>query len=257
MSTQQNGNTNDYVLEARNITKHYNGVLALDNVTLKLRRGEVLGLVGDNGAGKSTLIKIISGAILMNSGEIFLNNQKIKIKNPIDALNFGIYTVYQNLALVDTMDAVSNIFLGKELRIGKFILNKRKMYNESTNLMSRLNIDIGILRKEMSSYSGGQRQAVALSKAIYWGNKIIILDEPTAALGQKESKSALKLVKTLKEYGMSVIIISHNLQHVFSLVDRVMVLRRGKCVGVKNIHKTKYSEIVTMITGAEEYQERI
>lgn len=257
MKEIENSKQNDYILEGRNLIKRFGGVCALDNVSLQLKKQEILGLVGDNGAGKSTLIKILSGAILKDFGEIYFNNQKIEINRPVDAINLGIFTVYQDLALEDMMDLPSNIFLGRELRVGKFFTNKAKMYDESIKLMKKLNIDIDNYKKDMLYYSGGQRQAVSLSKAFYWGKQVVILDEPTAALGQKEASTALTLIKKLKEYGLSIIIISHNLQHVFSLVDRIMILRRGKVVGIKDANNTTAKEIVTLITGAEEYYERV
>ena len=245
------------ILEAKGISKHFGGVHALENVDLELFEGEVLGLVGDNGAGKSTLIKIISGVFQKDSGDIFFEGNKVEINSPIDAKRLGIETVYQDLALVDEFDVPSNIFLGREIiyqnpvaRLFR-VLNNRKMYKESKDLMDRIKVDLGSLSKEILYYSGGQRQAVSLSKIVYWGKKIAILDEPTAALGVRESKTALELVKTLKEHGISIIIISHNLHHVFSIVDRIMVLRRGQRVGVKVAHETTADEIVKLITGAE------
>jgi fructose transport system ATP-binding protein len=247
----------NYILEARNITKHFGGVAALNNVTLQLRRGELLGLVGDNGAGKSTLVKIISGALSKDSGEIYLEGKKVEINTPSDALALGIQTVYQDLGLVDSLDLPSNIFLGREVVSGGIVLNKGKMYRESANLMEELKISIGNLKRIMSEYSGGQRQVVSLTKIFYWGKKIVILDEPTAALGQQESKTVLHFIRTLRDHGLSMIIISHNLQHVFSLVDRIMILRRGDFIDVKDVHETTAEEIVSQITGAGEYYERV
>jgi len=247
----------DIILEAHSITKHYGGICALDNVDLELRNGEILGLVGDNGAGKSTLIKIISGVVKEDNGEIFIEGRRAEINNPLDAKKLGIETVYQDLALVEKLDVLDNIFMGNEIRysniFGKFfrILNYRKMYEESEALMKKLGIDLGNLHKPVMNYSGGQQQSIALSKIVYWGRKIAILDEPTAALGVKEAKRALELIKILKDNRLSIIIISHNLQHIFSIVDRIMVLRRGKRVGIRNAHEVSADDIVSMITGAE------
>ena len=249
---------NNFILEARNITKYYGGVCALNDVTLELIKGEILGIVGDNGAGKSTLVKIISGAIAKDSGEIIFEGKRVDIKNPLDAKNLGVETIYQDLALVNMLDIPINIFLGREIRyqniFGKFLgfLNFKKMDKESSILIEKLGIDIGNLHKQLMYYSGGQRQAVALSKAIYWGKKVAILDEPTAALGVQESKRALELIKRLKENGLSIIIISHNLEHIFNIVDRILILRRGEKVGVCNIKEVSSSEIVSMITGAHQ-----
>ena len=249
--------SNKPILEVKNIKKHFGGVVALKGVDFKLYEGEILGIVGDNGAGKSTLIKIISGVYKKDSGEIYYNGKKVEINNPMDAKMLNIETVYQDLALVDELDVSANIFLGREEtylgRLGKVfgLLNYNKMYIDSFKLLRKLKVDVLDLYKRVRYLSGGQRQAIALSKSVFWGKKIIILDEPTAALGVKESRSALDLIKTLKEHGMSVIIISHNLQHIFNVVDRIMVLRRGEKVGIRNKHEITASEIVSMITGAE------
>jgi fructose transport system ATP-binding protein len=246
----------EYILQVRGISKHFGGVVALKNVDLELRKGEILAIVGDNGAGKSTLIKILTGVYQKDSGEIYFDGKKVKIENPLDAKNLGIETVYQDLALVDQLDVPSNIFLGRWIRrkdiLGKFLryIDHKKMYDKSLELIEKLGINIKEIGKPMLNYSGGQRQAVALSRIIYWGKKIAILDEPTAALGVRESKKALELIGTLKDHGLSVIIISHNLQHVFNIVDRIMILRQGERVGVKEVHKTNADEIVSMITGS-------
>jgi len=227
-----------------------------------LKHNEILGLVGDNGAGKSTLIKIISGALGKDEGEIYFEGKNVKINNPKDAQKFGIETVYQNLNLVDTLDPTTNIFLGREIIYGgilKFFhfVNNKQMFKKTEKLMNKLSINFD-LKKPLLEYSGGQRQAVAIGKATYWNSKIIILDEPTASLGVNESRKALKLIKTLKEKSnISVIIISHNLQHLFSVVDRIMVLRRGKNVTVQNIHEVTSTDIIKYITGAEEVIERV
>jgi len=248
---------NDILLQAKGITKHFGGICALDQVDLELMNGEILGLVGDNGAGKSTLIKIISGVLPKDSGEIYFEGKKVDIKSIKNAKDLGIETVYQDLALVNTLNVPANIFLSREVTydnmLGKIFrfMNHKKMYKESEKLLKKLGINIGDLAKPMIEYSGGQRQAVAVSKIVYWGKKIALLDEPTASLGVRESKIALDLIKTLREHGLSVVIISHNLQHIFSIVDRIMVLRRGKRVGVKNAQEVEANEIVSMITGVD------
>lgn len=254
---------NEYVLEGIGLKKHYGGVYALDDVDFNLKRSEILGIVGDNGAGKSTLIKIIGGIIKKDGGEIYFEGKKVNIDSPKEANNVGIETVHQNLSLVDTLNAPVNIFLGRELTYSGFLkylgfLNKRIMLNESLKLMDRLQVNLGDLKKPMSDYSGGQRQSVAIVKAIYWGSKIIIFDEPTAALGVRESNKVLELIKWLKEQsGISIIIVSHNMQHVFSIVDRIMVLRRGKKITVQNVHDVTATDIVKYITGAETVIERV
>jgi len=253
---------NGYILQAKGISKHFGGVVALNNVDLELKKGEILGLVGDNGAGKSTIIKIITGVLQKDSGEIYFEGEKVEIENPRDAKNLGIEAVYQDLALIDLFDVPTNIFLGRWVRrrgfLGKIFkcLDYRNMHNESLDLIKKLGINIKYIKKPVLNYSGGQRQAVAFSRIIYWGKKVAILDEPTAALGAKESKKALKLIKTLKTHGLSVIIISHNLQHIFSLVDRIMILRQGELVGLKEVHNTTAEEVISLITGAN-YVEKI
>jgi len=245
------------ILEVKGISKHFGGVIALENLDFELMEGEILGIVGDNGAGKSTLIKIISGVVEKDRGEIYYKGKKVEIKDPKDAKRLGIETVYQNLALVDLLDVPANIFMGREVKYkGVFnkvfgFLNFQEMFIKSKRLLRELQVNIEDLSSKVMYLSGGQRQAVALSKVVYWGKEIIILDEPTAALGVKESKNVLVLIKKLKEHGISIIIISHNLQHIFSVVDRIMVLRRGKRVDIKEAHNTGADEIVSMITGAK------
>jgi len=249
---------NEYILEARGISKHFGGVYALDNVDLRLKHNEILGLVGDNGAGKSTLIKIISGSVKKDEGEIFIDGQKVDIDNTKEASKLGIETVYQNLNLIDNQNIPFNIFLGREKTYGGFLkhfglLNYKDMYNESLKLISKLDLKLSDIARPMEEYSGGQRQSVAISKIIYWGTKIAILDEPTAALGVKESRKALEMIKMLKEKSkLSIIIISHNLQQMFSVVDRIMVIRRGKLVAVKDANQVSADDVVKYITGSEE-----
>ena len=263
INNSKKNNNNEYILEAIGIKKHFGGVYALDNVDLRLKYNEILGIVGDNGAGKSTLIKIISGVLKRDEGDIYFEGKKIDIDKPKDASKLGIETVYQDLSLVDLQNVPFNIFLGRENTYGgllKYIglLNDRKMLNESLKLLDRLNINLGDLRKPTRDYSGGQRQAVAISKAIYWGTKVAILDEPTAALGVNESRKALELIKMLKEKSkISIIIISHNMQHMFSVVDRIMVLRRGKLITIQDARKVTASDIVKFITGADKVIERV
>ena len=262
---KDNGNNKkcEYILEAIGIKKHFGGVYALDNVDLRLKYNEIMGLVGDNGAGKSTLIKIISGILPMDKGEIYIEGEKVNIKNPKDALNLGIETVYQNLNLIDLQNVSFNIFLGREVNLRRPLgllgfVNDRVMNIEAKKLIDSLDINLGNLTNPMINYSGGQRQAVAISKAIYWGRRIVILDEPTAALGVKESARALEFIKMLKEKSnLSIIIISHNMQHIFSVVDRVMVLRRGKLITVQNISEVTATDIVKYITGSDKVFERI
>ena len=244
-----------YLLEVRNITKKFGGLTAVNNVSLGVNAGEVVGLLGDNGAGKSTLIKVISGVHQPDSGQIFFNGKEIKINNPMDVLALGIETIYQDLALAENLNVYSNIFLGREKlkRVLGFIkvLDHDFMYSESKKVLSELEINIPSLKNKIKMLSGGQRQAVAISRSIYWDAKFLIMDEPTAALGISEQKKVLDLVRVLKSHGLGIIIISHQMYDVFSVTDRLIVMRRGVKVGERITKDTKPDEIVSLIVGAE------
>lgn len=251
------GSTRDrYVLEARGVTKKFGGVTALDSVDLELREGEVLALVGDNGAGKSTLIKTITGALGRDEGQIFFDGQQVQIETPLDARNIGIETVYQDLALVNELSLTKNIFLGREIvkdnLLGRLFgaLDFKKMESNVRDLFGRLDIRINDIYRDAQGFSGGQRQAVALSKTIMFGKRVAVLDEPTAALGVRESKQAMDLVRSLKDHGLSVIMITHNMQHVLNYCDRVMVMRLGKRAAVRNVSEVDGDMLVGLITGA-------
>jgi ABC-type sugar transport system ATPase subunit len=244
-----------YLLELIGISKNFGGVTALQEVDLRLGYREILAVVGDNGAGKSTLMKIISGALLPDSGKILFEGNEANIKGPHDSLALGIQMCYQDLALIDCLNIPNNLFLGREIErkiLGSFkALDKRMMRRRSMEHLRNLGIDVPNISEKVSKLSGGQRQVISISRAVYWGKKLIILDEPTAALGVRESGKVLNLIRTLTEKDLSVIIISHNLQHVFSVADRVMVLRMGKNAGERVIKETDGDEVVSMITGAE------
>ena len=247
--------TEKILLELIGISKSFGGVRALQDVALRLGYREILAVVGDNGAGKSTLMKIISGALMPDSGKILFEGNAVNFREPHDSLALGIQMCYQDLALIDCLNISNNLFLGRELQ-KKFLgffksLDKRKMRRLSKAHLKNLGIDVPNINEKVGSLSGGQRQVISISRAVYWGKKLIILDEPTAALGVKESGKVLNLIKTLKEQDLSVIIISHNLQHVFSVADRVMVLRMGENAGERVIKETDGDEVVKMITGAE------
>lgn len=249
---------NNIVLEARGMSKHYGGVVALDNVDLTLHEGEVLAIVGDNGAGKSTLVKALTGAIPKSSGTIFFDGNEVEISTPTDAKTAGVETVYQDLALVNEISITKNVFLGREIIkdswLGRFfgLLDFKKMENEIRTLFSKLDIRISDIYRDAQAFSGGQRQAVALSKTVMFGKRIAILDEPTAALGVRESKMAMNLVGSLKDHGLSVIMITHNMQHVLNYCDRVMVLRLGKLAAVRDVKDIDGDILVGLITGASE-----
>ncbi|MEC7965836.1 MAG: ATP-binding cassette domain-containing protein [Pseudomonadota bacterium] len=246
------------ILRARGLSKHYGGVVALDNVDLDLREGEVLAVVGDNGAGKSTLIKALTGAIAKTSGVTEMDGQEVQINSPTDAKAAGIETVYQDLALVNELSITKNMFLGREILrddlMGRLFgaLDFARMDREIRDLFQKLDIRIADIYREAEAFSGGQRQAVALAKTVMFGKRIAILDEPTAALGVRESKMAMDLVRSLKDHGLSVIMITHNMQHVLNYCDRVMVLRLGRLAAVRDVQDVDGDTLVSLITGASE-----
>jgi ABC-type sugar transport system ATPase subunit len=246
---------NNYLLQVKGISKSFGGVKALQKINLEINYHEILAIVGDNGAGKSTLMKVISGAILPDEGQIFFEGKEVLVKNPRDAAALGIQMGYQDLALVDTLDVATNIFLGREIckRLFGFIdvLRPSRMKEDSIDHLNALGVDLKDVRTKVKNLSGGQRQVIAISRAVYWGKKLVILDEPTAALGVREAKKVNELIKGLTQKNISVIVISHNLQHVFFIADRVVVLRHGMKVGERIIKETDAEEVVKMITGAE------
>ncbi len=220
---------------------------------LELYPNEVLALVGDNAAGKSTLIKIIAGVHQPNKGKIFINGKEIEIHSPRAAMDLKIETVYQELALVDNLDVVENIFLGRPLTKFHWFVDRKSMVAETVNILKELKISIPSLNEPVQNLSGGQRQALAVGRAIAWSGRIVILDEPTAALGLEETKKVLALIEHLKEQGASIIVISHNLRHIFGVADRIIVLRGGRRVGSRIKSKTSIDEIVKLITGSLEF----
>ena len=245
------------LLEARGIQKHFGRVVALRDGNFGLRPNEVHAIVGDNGAGKSTLIKIISGVYSADAGDLLLDGNKVTIGNPREARTFGIETVYQDLALADDLDAAANLFLGREeLRPAPLswfgFLDKKTMRNRAEEAMERLRIDIPSVETPVLSLSGGQRQAVAVARAIAWGTRIVIMDEPTAALGVRESGQVLELIQEVRAQGLAVIMISHNLPEVFMVADRITVLRLGRTITTLETAKTSLEAIVGMMTGAVE-----
>ena len=222
------------VVEMRNIRKNFGGVEALRGVDLVLQQNEVLGLVGDNAAGKSTLMKVLSGAYIPDGGEILIEGKKVQINNPWDARKLGIEMVYQDLALADNLDVTANVFLGREVASTKLgpvsVMNKHYMEQETQRLIDRLNIDIPSVRSIVDRLSGGQRQAIAIGRATAFNNKITIMDEPTAALSVAAISKVLDLVRKLKAEGNSIIIISHRLEDIYQVSDRMIVLRQGRKV---------------------------
>ncbi len=248
------------LLRVENLTKRFGGLIAVNDVSMDVNIGEVVGLVGDNGAGKSTLIKMVAGVYQPDGGEIYFDNQKVTFSQPGEARDAGIETIYQDLALAENLDVGSNIFLGREVKsnyLGGLIrtLDRRMMQDESADILSRLEIEIPSLTQQIRNLSGGQRQAVAIARSIYWNARLMIMDEPTAALGVAEQRKVLILVRTLRDQGVPVIIISHNMQDVFAVADRIVILRRGRKVGELIAAETTPDEVVSLMVGAEAVHE--
>lgn len=244
------------VLETKGLCKYFGGIKAVNNIDLKLYENEIIGLVGDNGAGKSTFIKTIAGLYKRDAGKIYINGEEADINNPIDARNLGIETVYQDQGLIPILDAASNLFLGREKLqdniIGRFfkIVDDKYMKKEAARVLKGLGIELKDVNSEVYNLSGGQRQTVAIGRAVHWGNNILIFDEPTNNLGVKQEKKVLDLIKKLKdEFNVSIIVITHNITHIFELVDRIIVLRNGEKGGEKIKDETNPNEIVSMIIG--------
>ena|ERR1700730_7254445 len=238
-------------LRLRGIGKSFGAVRALDNVDFEVYPGEVVGLVGDNGAGKSTLIKTIAGVGPADEGEIFVEGQPVKIPTPQVATNLGIETVYQDLALCDNLDVVSNLFLGREKRTSIGTMKEIDMERRSLEVLSTLDVKLPSVRAIVSMLSGGQRQSIAVAKTILRNAKVILLDEPTAALGVAQTRQVLQMIRRLREQGLAVVVISHNLADVFEVVDRVVVMRLGKRVATFDVKTTTPERVVAAITGAE------
>lgn len=238
-------------LEVRGLSKSFGHVQALDNVDFVVYPGEIIALVGDNGAGKSTITKIVSGMYSADDGELFVRGEKVSIRNPRDAERLGIATVYQDLAVVGSRDVPSNIFLGREFtHWGGIFVDRRKTFEEAGKLMAGLGITLPSLNVEVGELSGGQRQAVAIARALVRGRDLFIMDEPTASLGVAECEVVLRIMVELKERGASVIAISHNLQHVFAVADRIIVMRHGSVVGTRKKSDTALEEIFGLIVGS-------
>ncbi len=235
------------LVEMRNIYKAFGGVHALEDVTVDLYGGEVVGLVGHNGAGKSTLIKILSGVYMADNGKIFIDGQEVMIRNPRDARRLGIETIYQNLALADNLDCPANIFLGREMLRARFALNEDAMEAESRKVLNRLRITVPSLRESVINLSGGQRQAVAIGRAIYFNARILIMDEPTAALGPQEARQVGELIRQLKGEGLGIFLISHDIHDVFEYADRISVLKTGRLVGTARTAAVTKDDVLTMI----------
>jgi fructose transport system ATP-binding protein len=244
------------ILEARGLTKRYGQVTALDGADFELYPGEILAVIGDNGAGKSTLIKALSGALVPDSGEMRMDGELVHFKTPIDARHHGIETVYQDLAVAPALDIASNLFLGRETRkkgiLGSIfrMVDSKQMLADSAEHMANLKIGIRSMSQAVETLSGGQRQGVAVARAAAWASRLVIMDEPTAALGVKESGMVLELIRSVRDKGLPVILISHNMPHVFEVADRIHIQRLGRRATVITPQSHTMSEAVAIMTGA-------
>jgi len=249
----------EVVLEARGLVKRFGRVVALDHADFDLRAGEILAVIGDNGAGKSTMIKAISGAVLPDAGEVTLDGERVQFRSPMEARASGIETVYQNLALSPALSIADNMFLGREIRkqsgLGKWMrmLDRKEMEKQARDKLSELGLmTIQNISQAVETLSGGQRQGVAVARAAAFGSRVIIMDEPTAALGVKESRRVLDLIQDVRSRGIPIVLISHNMPHVFEVADRIHVHRLGKRLCVIKPHDHTMSDAVAFMTGATE-----
>jgi fructose transport system ATP-binding protein len=244
------------VLEARGLVKRYGHVTALDGADFELYSGEILAVIGDNGAGKSTLIKALSGAIQPDEGEIRLDGEPVTFRTPLDARRAGIETVYQDLAVAPALDIAANLFLGRELRrggpLGSLVrmVDKRAMRREAGRHLAELKIGIQSIKVPVENLSGGQRQGVAVARAAAWGKRVVIMDEPTAALGVRETAQVVELIKRVRDRGLGVILISHDMPHVFELSDRIHIMRLGRRAAVVTPRTHSMPDAVAIMTGA-------
>jgi fructose transport system ATP-binding protein len=247
----------ELVMQAKGLVKRYGQVTAIDGADFELRAGEILAVIGDNGAGKSSLIKCLSGATIPDEGEIILDGKPIHFKGPIDARRVGIETVYQDLAVAPAMTIAENLFLGREIRRQGFLgnvlrmLDKKKMLAQSIERMNDLKVGIRSMTQAVETLSGGQRQCVAVARAAAFAEHVVILDEPTAALGVKEGNMVLELIRRVRDKGLPVVLISHNMPHVFEIADRIHIARLGKRACIVNPKKISMSDTVAVMTGAK------
>ncbi|MBL0090741.1 MAG: sugar ABC transporter ATP-binding protein [Ideonella sp.] len=243
-------------MQAKGLVKRFGQVTALDGADFELRAGEILAVIGDNGAGKSSLIKCLSGASIPDAGEVFLDGQRVHFRSPMDGRRHGIETVYQDLAVAPAMTIAENLFLGRELRrpglLGSVLrmLDKKKMLEESVARMNDLRVGIRSMKQAVETLSGGQRQCVAVARAAAFAQHVVIMDEPTAALGVKEGNMVLELIRRVRDKGLPVILISHNMPHVFEIADRIHIARLGRRAAVVNPRTISMSDTVAVMTGA-------
>jgi D-xylose transport system ATP-binding protein len=235
------------LVELRDISISFGGIKAVDHVSVDLYPGEVVGLLGHNGAGKSTLIKCLSGAYRKDAGQIFINGEEVEITNPRDARAYNIETIYQTLALADNLDAASNLFLGREIVTAMGVVDDAKMESETRKIMARLNPNFRKFAAPVSALSGGQRQSVAIARAVYFNARILIMDEPTAALGPQETQMVADLINELKKQGLGIFLIDHDIHAVKKLCDRAAVMKNGQLVGVVKVDEATEDDILAMI----------
>ncbi|MEQ9246939.1 MAG: ATP-binding cassette domain-containing protein [Nitratireductor sp.] len=249
------GEERKVILRTEGLTKHYGGVHALQDADFELLDGEHVAIVGDNGAGKSTFVRQITGVERPTAGKILFEGREMDFQNPVDAREAGIEAVFQNLALADDLDVPSNIFLGREetyFNLGPFsFLNEKKMFQRSQEALEKTGVKIPNLHNSIANMSGGQRQCVAISRAASFASKLILMDEPTAALGVQETTQVENIIRGLKKRGIPLILVSHNLRQVFNLVDKIWVFRRGRIAGMLEADKTDGNEVVSLITGVQ------
>ncbi|WP_283643935.1 ATP-binding cassette domain-containing protein [Marinovum algicola] len=239
------------LVEMIGIEKHFGGVRAVDHVSLDLFPGEVVGVLGHNGAGKSCLMRILAGAMIPNAGEIRVNGSPVSFADPNDAREAGIETIYQTLALADHLDAPSNLFLGRELKTRFGNLDDARMLAESRKVLARLNPNFKNLQDPVSSLSGGQRQVIAIARAIYFDTRVLIMDEPTAALGPSETAMVADLIRQLQSEGIGILLVSHDMHDVFDLCDRVVVMNKGRLVGAHRIDEVTKDDVLSLIVKGE------
>ncbi|RIJ70493.1 sugar ABC transporter ATP-binding protein [Nakamurella silvestris] len=255
MTTELSSDTT--LLQARGLTKHYGHVVAMDNCDFDLRPGEILAVIGDNGAGKSTLIKSLTGAVVPDAGELSLAGERVHFRNPLDARLAGIETVYQELAVAAALDITQNLYLGREIRqagpMGSVLrrLDKKAMRAGAAQQMADLGIRIQSIRQKVETLSGGQRQAVAVARAAAWATNLVIMDEPTAALGVRETNQVLDLILRVRDHGLPVVLISHNMPNVFQVADRIHIHRLGRRIALVESAHTSMEEVVAVMTGAK------
>ena len=243
------------LVEMRHIRVAFGGVHAVDDVSVDLRRGEVVGLVGGNGAGKSTLMKVLSGARPPDSGEVFVNGRRVALQNPRDAKALGIETIYQTLALADNLDAAANVFLGRERTLAAGSLDDSSMEDATRKVMGRLNPNFRNFKTPVVSLSGGQRQSVAIARAVEFNAKIVIMDEPTAALGPAETAQVRSLIRQLKDEGLGIFLISHDIHDVYDLSDRITVMYHGRVVGTVRKEESATDQLLAMIILGKPFEE--